>query len=220
MKYRTIFLTVFCIVCSISNNKMNYSNIAKEIVALQDADLELRSKLIREGRMNNGYYPEMEKMHNRNADILAGIIDQIGYPTIDKVGEEANEATWLVIQHSIGKPEFMRKCAILLEKAVDENKANPKQLAYLTDRISVFEGKPQLYGTQFDYDENGELTPRPFDEIEKVNQRRKAIGLNSLEEQTKIIRQQAIAENQKPPADFFARAKQFNEWRKKIGWIK
>ena len=148
------------------------------------------------------------------------LLTKIGYPTIDKVGKKANEATWLVIQHSIGKPKFMRKCVALLEKAVDENKAKPKQLAYLTDRIAVFEGRPQLYGTSFDYDENGELNPQPFDNIEKVNQRRKKIGLNSLEERTREIRRQAIAENQKPPADYAERTKKFNEWQKKVGWIK
>lgn len=215
-----ILFIIFLTACSVANNKMDYSKIAKEIIALQDADLELRSKLLKAGRMNDGYNPEMEKMHNRNAEKLDKIIDEIGYPTIEKVGKEANEAAWLVVQHSIGKPKFMRKCAVLLEKAVDENNANPRQLAYLTDRIAVFEGRPQLYGTNFDYDENGELSPQPFDDIEKVNERRKSIGLNSLEERTKEIRQQAIAENQKPPANFTEKAKQFNEWRKKVGWIK
>ncbi len=199
---------------------MNHSEIAKEIIDLQDADLELRSRLLKAGQMNDGYNPEMEKMHNRNADRLSKIIERIGYPTIDKVGKEASEAAWLVIQHSIGKPEFMRKCAILLGKAVNENNANPKHLAYLTDRIAVFEGRPQLYGTNFDYDENGELSPQPFDDIEKVNQKRKSIGLNSLEERTREIRQQATQENQKPPADYAEKTKEFNEWRKKVGWIK
>ncbi len=95
----------------------------------------------------------------------------------------------------------MKECAVLLEKAVHENKADPKQLAYLTDRIAVLEGRPQFYGTNFDWDEKGELSPRPVYGINKVDQRRKSIGLNSLEEQTKIIRQQAIEEGQEPPAD-------------------
>lgn len=45
----------------------------------------------------------MEQLHNRNAKILNDIIEAIGYPTIDKVGKEASEAAWLVIQHSIGQ---------------------------------------------------------------------------------------------------------------------
>jgi len=50
--------------------------------------------------------------------ILNDIIEKIGYPTVEKVGEEASEAAWLIIEHSIGQPNFMRKCAELLEKAV------------------------------------------------------------------------------------------------------
>ena len=52
---------------------------------------------------------EMKELHNKNAKILNEII-AIDYPTIDKVGKEANEATWLVIQHSIEQPDFMKKC--------------------------------------------------------------------------------------------------------------
>jgi len=162
----------------------------------------------------------MKELHNRNAKILNDIIDTIGYPAIDKVGKEASEAAWLVIQHAIGQPNFMRKCVELLENAVSENKADPVNLAYLTDRIAVSEGKPQLYGTQFDWDENGELSAQPFDDLAKVNQRRKSIGLNTLEEQTVIMRRQVKNENQSPPTNFEKRKREIAKWRKAVGWIK
>lgn len=199
---------------------MNYPEIAKKIIELRRADLELRDKLVRNGKLFEGYNPEMEALHNKNAEILSGIIDEIGYPTIEKVGAAASEAAWLVVQHSIGQPAFMKKCALLLEKAVAENQADARQLAYLTDRIAVFEDRPQLYGTQFDWDANGAMNPKPFDNLEKVNLRRKSVGLNSLEEQTAIIRKQSAAEDEKPPADLRERAEQADEWRKKAGWIK
>jgi hypothetical protein len=199
---------------------MDYKSIAKKIIDLKNADLVVRDKLLKSGQLSEGYNEEMKELHNRNAKTLNDIIDAIGYPTIDKVGKEANEATWLVIQHSIGQPVFMKKCAILLESAVSENKADPKYLAYLTDRIAVFEGKPQLYGTQFDWDEYGNLSPNLFDHVTKVNERRKAIGLNTLEEQTEIIRKQVKNENQSPPADFEKRKKEIEEWKKTVGWIK
>lgn len=205
---------------TVSEKQMDYSKFAQEIIELQNADLKLRDKLIQNGQLFDGYNKEMETLHNKNADILNNIIEKIGYPTVEKVGKAANEAAWLVIQHSIGQPEFMKKCAVLLEKAVEENQANPKQLAYLTDRIAVFEGRAQLYGTQFDWDENGEMSPKPLDDLEKVNQRRKSIGLNSLEKQIEIIRKQTAAETEKPPADLKERKKQADEWRKKVGWVK
>ncbi len=197
---------------------MNYEEIAEKIIGLQTADLEFREKLIQSGLLGEGYNEEMANMHNRNAKILDEIIDTIGYPTVDKVGKEASEAAWLVIQHAIGQPYFMKKTAELLKVAVKENKADPKALAYLTDRISVFEGKPQLYGTQFDWDENGEMNPNKFDEIAKVNQRRKAIGLNTLEKQTEIMKERVKNENQRPPKDFEERKLEINKWKKSVDW--
>lgn len=199
---------------------MDFKNIAEKIIELKNADLTLRDKLVQSGQLSEGYNEEMKELHNRNAKILSDIIDTIGYPTIDKVGQEANEAAWLIIQHSIGQPEFMKKCAKLLEKAVSENKANPKSLAYLTDRIAVLEGKPQLYGTQFDWDKNGNLSPNLFDDLNKVNKRRKSIGLNTLEEQTEIIRRQAKNENQSPQTDIENRKQEIEEWKRNVGWTK
>ena len=170
---------------------MKHKGIAEIIVKLKNADLALRSKLVKSGQLSEGYNEEMAKLHKQNTKILNDIIDQIGYPTIDKVGKEGSEATWLIIQHSIGQPVFMKKCAKLLEEQVSDDRANKKNLAYLTDRIAVFENKPQLYGTQFDWDENGELSPKNFDDLIKVNLRRNSIGLNSLEKQTEIIRKHA-----------------------------
>lgn len=198
---------------------MDFNNIAKRIIDLKNEDLDLRSKLAKTGQLGEGYNLEMEQLHIKNAMILSGIIDMIGYPTIEKVGEEASDAAWLLIQHSIGNPDFMKKCAELLEVAVSENKAKPVNLAYLSDRIAVSEGRPQLYGTQFDWDEKGELSPNKYDELSKVNQRRKSIGLNSLEEQIEMIRRQAEAEHHFPPLDFAKRKKEIEEWRRNTGWL-
>lgn len=197
---------------------MDYRKIAKKIINLRNADLALRDKLVQNGQISDGYNEEMKELHNKNAKTLNEIIDATGYPTIDKVGKEANEATWFIIQHSIEQPEFMKKCAKQLEIAVNENKADPKNLAYLIDRIAVFEDKPQLYGTQFDWDENGILSPNKFDNIFKVNERRKSIGLNTLDEQTDIIRKRVEDEKQKPPIDFERRKQEIKDWKKSVGW--
>lgn len=199
---------------------MNYNDIAKKIIELRNVDLAFRDKLIKSGQLGNGYHKEMQAIHESNAEILNDIIDRIGYPTIDKVGKAGSEAAWLIIQHSIGQPAFMKKCLKLLEIAVSEQSASPLNLAYLSDRIAVFEGKPQLYGTSFDWDENGVLNPKPYDDLAKVNQRRRSVGLNTLEEQIKIMRKQALSERQSPPQDIEKSKEKYDEWRRSVGWIK
>jgi Family of unknown function (DUF6624) len=196
------------------------TGIANQIIDLKKKDLQLRDELIGSGKLSDRYDKAMEELHNRNANMLNDIIDQIGYPTLDKVGKEASEAAWLVIQHSIGQPVFMKRCRDLLEHAVKDDKANPADLAYLTDRIAVFEGKPQLYGTQFDWDEHGELSPNIYDDLTRVNERRMAIGFHSLEDQTAMIRKRVESENQAPPKDPEMRKRDLEEWKKKAGWIK
>lgn len=199
---------------------MKLKQIAGKIIELKEEDLALRKKLIQTKELSEGYHKEMAKLHNRNAELLNQIIDSIGYPTVDKVGKEASEAAWLIIQHSIGQPTFMKKCLFLLKEAVEEKKASPINLAYLSDRIAVFEGKPQRYGTQFDWNENGELCPQAFDERSKVNKRRKAVGLNSLEEQIEFMKERAKNENQTPPLDYEKSRMVYDDWRKTVGWIK
>jgi len=194
--------------------------IAEVIIRLKDDDLAFRDKLILNGQLGDGYHQEMENLHIQHAGILDEIIDIIGYPTIDKVGKEAAEAAWLVIQHSISRPGFMKKCALLLETAVNEGRADPSNLAYLTDRIAVFENQPQLCGTQFDWDGNGVMSPNLFDDLHKVNARRRNIGLNTLEEQTEIIRKRVEIENQSAPANFEERKIEIEKWKKAVGWTK
>lgn len=198
---------------------MDITKIKEKLIALKDQDLSLRNRLMRAGKLNEGYNEEMERVHIKNAEALDEIINHIGYPTIERVGSEANEAAWIIIQHAISKPEFMKKCQKLLSLTVAENNTDPKQLAYLTDRILVFQDKEQLYGTQFDWDENEELSPKPYDDIKIVNARRSSIGLNSLEEQTELMRQQAKEENHRPPKDWQSKKLAYNKWRQKVGWL-
>lgn len=204
----------------LKKSRMDFDKISRKIIGLKKKDDKLRTELISKGTLSYGYNQEMEVLHNDNAKELNLIMEKIGFPTTDKVGKEASNAAWLIIQHAIGQPDFMKKSARLLEIAVKEKKADPKGLAYLTDRIAVFEGKPQRYGTQFDWDENGEMKPDRVDDPAKVNQRRRALGLNTLEEQTEIINNRVINENQRPPKDLDERRREYDRWRKSVGWIK
>lgn len=188
-------------------------------MAMYHADLALRDKLIQEKKLSDGYHEDMKTLHLSNANELEGILDEIGFPTADKVGQEASKAAWLVAQHAIGSPKFMRKFALLLAEAVENQKADKKLLAYLTDRIAVLEGKPQQFGTQFDWDENGELSPNLMDDVSLVNERRASLGMNNIEEQTQAIRERAKLEHERPPQDATKRKKEMDEWRRDVGWL-
>ena len=65
------------------------------------------------------------------------------------------EAAWLVLQHAIDSPELQRKYLSILKNAAEAGEVTAAQVAYLEDRIRVFKGRPQRFGTQFAWDRNG-----------------------------------------------------------------
>ena len=198
---------------------MLYPDIAAQLISMKNADNALRQMLVESGKLFVGYNSEMEALHNQNAHHLDQIIETIGYPTPTKVGEEGSAVAWLIIQHAISQPAFMKKCLALIKETHPSDKETLQQVAYLSDRIAVFENQPQYYGTQFDWDQEGHLSPQPYDDITLVNERRKLIGLNTLDKQTLLIRQRAEEENESPPKDLSQRNIERDEWKKKVGWI-
>ncbi len=111
-----------------------------------------------------------------NSKRLKRIIDQIhAWPTIGMVGEEASYAAWLIVQHADHDSIFQERCLGLMLQAKDDVLLS--NIAYLTDRVAVNKGKPQMYGTQFCNNENGELVPRPIKNPKGLDVRRLKVGL-------------------------------------------
>jgi len=185
---------------------------------MRDADISLRDELVQHEAMNEGYHPRMEKLHNANAAALEEIMDEVGYPGLSMVGKAGSNACWLIIQHAIGQPAFMKKSLVFLREATSAKESDPNLLAYLSDRIAVLEGRLQKYGTQFDWDEHGEMSPSPLDNVSLVNLRRQKLGLNSVEEQTDLMRKQAQDENLNPPEDLTQHQADYDAFRRRVGW--
>ncbi len=190
--------------------------LAKQLVALAAHDLETRKRLAEDASLFDGYHPEMQAVHEANAKQLQTIIDGVGWPTKQLVGEHGAEAAWLIVQHAIGLPSFQRACLELLRKSVAAGDAPAWQMAVLLDRIRTYEGLPQIYGTQFDWDDDGQLSPRPIEDHDGVDQRRKYVGLEPLEAATERIRTGDAAAFR--PKDLAEHRKRMEDWAHQVGW--
>lgn len=183
---------------------------------MAENDLSVREELIADGSLGSqGYHPRMEVVHKNNAARLTTIIDQHGWPGKSLVGEDGAWAAWLIAQHAISNPTFMRQCLYLLKQADSKNEVFPWQAAMLEDRVRMYEGKPQIYGTQFQPDKNGELISYPIEDPEYVNDRRRTIGLNTLEERAAELRNQSAHENVSLPPDW---EEEYERWLYLVGW--
>lgn len=185
---------------------------------MAEDDANVRAELAADGSLFDGYHPHMEEVHKRNAARLMEIIDEHGFPYISIVGEDAEEAAWIIIQHDIGEPDFQRKGLILIREAISKGEAPAWQEAYLDDRIRTFEGRPQFYGTQFDWNENGLMSPLPIEDEENVDKRRASVGLPTLAETTAKHRKNISRSNEQRPIDFEQRKKEMDEWARSVGW--
>ena len=184
---------------------------------MKQKDLEIRSKLADEGRLYGVYEQEMQNVHIENARALNEIIDHHGWPGISKVGIEGARAAWLIAQHAICTPELQRKFLKHLSEAAKAGDAPARQMALLTDRIRFNEGRPQVYGTVYDWNENGEL----FCEVENednIDDIRAGVGLPQFQ-QALVNEAAAIrAEGGGPPQDFQTYKQSAKEWAQRVGW--
>jgi hypothetical protein len=120
------------------------------------------------------------RIDKENTERLAAIVEQYGWPTVTLVGKDGANAAWLLVQHADENPKFQRKCLDLMTQAPREE-VSQKDVAYLTDRVLLAEGKKQFYGTQFRL-ENGKCIARPLEDEANVDKRRATVGLPPLAE--------------------------------------
>jgi hypothetical protein len=192
-------------------------NLAAELIAMAAEDQHVRAELLAAGVLFDGYQPRMAEVHHRNAVRLAAIMSELGWPSRGVVGREAADAAWLVLQHAIGDPPVMRRGLELL-RALPSGEADPIQVAMLEDRVRTFSGLPQVYGTQFDWDERGEMRPRPIADEAHVDERRAAIGLPPLAEKLREIREAFAREGTAMPFDAAERRREIDAWERSVGW--
>jgi len=154
---------------------------AKQINEMAKRDQELRREYERRG-YEKDLEGELERNDKENTRKLKAIIREIGFPTISKVGAKASKNAWLIVQHSPDL-QFMKDYLALMEANLPD--VDVRNCAYLKDRILVYEGKNQIYGTQFRLDAETKKfqLATPLQNEKECGKPRKECGLVSLSEQ-------------------------------------
>lgn len=191
--------------------------LCDELLAMAAEDEATRARLVAEGASFDGYHPDLERVHQRNAAQLMAIVDAHGWPGRALVGDAGADAAWRIAQHSIGAPPVMRRAAALASEAQKTGDVPGWHAAYLVDRIRVFEGRPQLFGTQLDWDDQGALGVVALEDAASVDARRAALGLPPLAEQVARAREKEATGY--PGRDAVeAERRELAEWAKRAGW--
>lgn len=131
----------------------------------------------------------LDRVDAENLPWLRKVITETGWPGRSIVGEDGANAAWLLAQHADGDPAFQRQCLDLLTVAAGQGEATKAQLAFLTDRVLLAEGKPQEFGTQA-IGRKGQWVPRSLRDPGHVGQSRAAMSLGPLAENLARITEQ------------------------------
>lgn len=183
------------------------------LLAMQAHDLALRDELAADGSLYEGYHPRMAALHQAHAQALGRLIDAHGWPNDKRAGPDGAEAAWLVAQHAIADPAFMRRCLALVAKEAAAGRVPMWQHAYLHDRVQVSAGRPQRYGTQFELTPSGPVACEVEDPTQ-LEERRRAVGLGPSHE-----RLAALAQAPRPsPEAYLAQQAAERAWRREVGW--
>lgn len=156
-----------------------------ELLEMERIDRSVRADLVERGELHGGgYHPEMQVVHQRHNARLRVLLEAYGWLGRSLVGEDGCRAAGFVMQHAILDPDLQRCGVAWLTEAVAKGEAEPFMLALLTDRVCMQEGKPQIYGTQHIGAAQGGVEPWPIADPETLDERRLAVGLPPLAENT------------------------------------
>lgn len=157
-------------------NKIKDKGLAKKIILMATVDQKIRKDYVKDRSLVN----KMVRVDHINTRKIKNFVSEHGWPTISLVGKKASHMAWLLVQHADHDLDFQLLCLKLLKQAEKKNDINKQNIAYLTDRVLVNQGKKQIYGTQSYYDDKGELSLYTIKNKRKVNDRRSNMGLGPI----------------------------------------
>lgn len=165
-------------------------SLQEELVKMGEEDQKLRAQL--RAQMTGkttiareelaALWKEQEEIDRKNMSRLEEIIAQHGWPSKSLVGAKASTAAFLILQHADLK--FLEKYFPLLKEAAGKGEADPADAAMMEDRVLMYQGKKQIYGTQL-HSADGKTELYPIEDEANVDARRAAVGLPPLAEYLK-----------------------------------
>lgn len=167
---------------ALGQESVKYPLLKKTIDSLAFIDQKVQQDFI--DSFKTGQSKKFEQIEqetfSRHTPILKQIFQVYGFPNYDLVGKKSSNNYWLCVQHCDQDLPFQQTILAAMEPQVKAKKADSKNFAYLTDRVNINSGKPQIYGTQVTYKDRTAIV-KDLADPSYVNQKRLSIGLDSLE---------------------------------------
>jgi hypothetical protein len=162
------------------DHQPDYTSLQQELEGIYDLDQGVRDmdwdSIESDSAARMAYITKMWRADSSNQAKVLPILEKYGWLPKSRIGEKAADALFLVIQHS--KLETIEKYLPQMEEMAKQGEAGATDAAMMRDRLLMFQGKRQVYGTQaVSYiREDGKHAIWPIEDVENVNKRRKEVG--------------------------------------------
>ncbi|MFZ1527492.1 MAG: DUF6624 domain-containing protein [Ferruginibacter sp.] len=183
----SIFLFGFIIyINSLYAQDSIYNSVTQQLLKIDELDQRYRNQIeyieTKYGRNSNELkylLKEMDLADSMNLIQVESILNKYGWLGNDKIGSQANTTLFLVIQHS--DLSIQEKYLPLMKEAVKKGNAKARDFALLEDRVAVFQGKMQNYGSQLFWSRvTNAYFILPLADPDNVDKRRAEVGLQPL----------------------------------------
>jgi len=188
MKACTLFYLFLFLAAGTFGQVSFNDTLSKQLEAVLNDDQKYREELenveANGGTESQAYIGIVKKMRTQDSvnDIkVCSILDRYGWLGADVVGEAGNNALWFVIQHS--DLHTMSRYLPMMKEAVRKGNLPPRKLALTEDRMALWQGRKQIYGSQVSWNmKTKEKFVVPIEDPENVDKKRESVGLPPLAE--------------------------------------
>ena len=156
--------------------------VQEELARRQQTDQEVRTDPEKQG--------DMGTVDGENTARLVELVQEVGWIDVSRFGKEASTAAFLIVQHSGNRP-LMAAALPEIEKDLKAGIGDPQDFALLYDRLKLYLGERQRYGSQIGPGKDGSPMVLPLEDRKRVEEFRKAIGLFPLATYLQIYARQS-----------------------------
>lgn len=179
----TVILTA--VVCTMTSAQTVQDSVLRaQLLVRMTADQDVR-RIHFTQKLQQGLQPDpadiraLIEVDSNNTAWMKSVVQHLGWPGVTLVGQDGQEAAFLLVQHADRDTAFQIECLQLLRRAFAAGETTGQHLALLTDRIEVAAGHAQIYGTQA-LIENNRVIFHPIQDSASVDQRRSELGMVPL----------------------------------------
>lgn len=135
----------------------------------------------------------MAQVDLENTEDLKHLLKIYNWFTISAFGPESDSRAWLLVQHADHDHTFQKNILVILEGLYKNLETNPRNYAYLFDRVAASWNDSSLrtlqrYGTQGMCTGPGTWTPIPMEDESQVDSRRASVGLGTMAEYKEMFK--------------------------------